>query len=129
MIGRFFLKNFFTPVVCVENDQRVMGGILRDVCWAMHPPPPSNPGQPTSPPPPPRPKKFSHPVGVWNSNRLPHLEPHHDLFAAPPLQALMEHPPDPCARYEGSQQGAEDVGKPVSIRVHKSQECGGIVNQ
>ena len=31
-MGKFFLKTFFTPVVFVQNDQRVMGIILRYVC-------------------------------------------------------------------------------------------------
>ena len=38
-------KNFFTPVVYVPNDQRVMGIILRYVCWGTHRPPPPPPGE------------------------------------------------------------------------------------
>ena len=61
----------FTPVVCVQNDQRVMGIIMRYVCWGTPPPPRPSwgawqlTGQPTYPPPPlPDPQKFSHPVEV-----------------------------------------------------------------
>ena len=35
-MGKFFLKIFFTPFVYVHNDQRVMGIILRYVCWGTH---------------------------------------------------------------------------------------------
>ena len=36
-MGKFFLKIFFTPFVYVQNDQRVMGIILRwFVCWGTH---------------------------------------------------------------------------------------------
>ena len=42
-----FLKKGFTPFVYVQNDQRVMGIILRHVCWGTHrpPPPPPAPSQ------------------------------------------------------------------------------------
>ena len=39
-----FLGIFFTPVVYIQNDQRVMGIILRYVCWGTHRPPPPHPG-------------------------------------------------------------------------------------
>ena len=42
-MGNFFLKIFFTPVVYVQNDQRVMGIILGYVCWGTHRPPPGSP--------------------------------------------------------------------------------------
>ena len=32
----FFLQNFCIPLVCVQNDQRVMGVILRFVYWGTH---------------------------------------------------------------------------------------------
>ena len=35
-MGNFFLKKIFTPFVYVQNDQRVMGIILRFVCWGTH---------------------------------------------------------------------------------------------
>ena len=35
-MGKFFLKNFFTPFLYVQNDQRVMGLILSFVCWGTH---------------------------------------------------------------------------------------------
>ena len=35
-MGKLFLKIFFTPFVYVQNDQRVMGIILRHVCWGTH---------------------------------------------------------------------------------------------
>ena len=35
-MGNFFLKFFFAPVVYVQNDQRVMGIILRYVCWGTY---------------------------------------------------------------------------------------------
>ena len=38
-MGNFF-GIFFTPVVYIQNDQRVMGIILRYVCWGTHRPPP-----------------------------------------------------------------------------------------
>ena len=53
-MGKFFL-NVFTPVVYVPNDQRVMGIILRYVCWGTHRPPPWGArcltSRPTHPPP------------------------------------------------------------------------------
>ena len=67
-MGKFFLKIFFTPFVYVQNDQRVMGIILRYVCWVPTDPPLGTPAAdwPTHlpPPPPPDPQKFSNPVGV-----------------------------------------------------------------
>ena len=42
-----FLEFFFTPVVYIQNDQRVMGIILRYVCWGTHRPPPP-PGSPAA---------------------------------------------------------------------------------
>ena len=51
-MGNFF-GIFFTPVVIsyffgvfLQNDQRVMGIILRYVCWGTHRPPPPPPGEP-----------------------------------------------------------------------------------
>ena len=40
-MGKCFGKKF-PPVVYIQNDQRVMGIILRYVCWGTHrlPPPP-----------------------------------------------------------------------------------------
>ena len=35
-MGKFFSENVFTPVVYVRNDERVMGIILRYVCWGTH---------------------------------------------------------------------------------------------
>ena len=43
-----FLGIFFTPVVYIQNDQRVMGIILRYVCWGTHRPPPPPPGSPAA---------------------------------------------------------------------------------
>ena len=74
-MGKFFLKKKFTPIVDFENDQRVMGIILRYACWGTHRPPPppgslaadrptrqpprcgSTKGQPTAP------KMVAHPLG------------------------------------------------------------------
>ena len=39
-MGKFFLKKNFTSHVHIQNDQRVMGIILRYVCWGTHRPPP-----------------------------------------------------------------------------------------
>ena len=39
-MGNFFLKKIFTPLVYVQNDQCVMGIILRYVCWGTHRSPP-----------------------------------------------------------------------------------------
>ena len=76
-MGNFFEK-IFTPLVHIQNDQRVMGIILRYVCWGTHrpPPPPGGPAadRPTrrpprfrstkgggrAPPPPLQPPKLSH---------------------------------------------------------------------
>ena len=41
-MGKFFLK-IFPLVVYIQNDKRVMGIILRYVCWDT-PPPPGEPG-------------------------------------------------------------------------------------
>ena len=38
-MGKFFLKKICTPIVHIQNDQRVMGIILRYVCWGPPPPP------------------------------------------------------------------------------------------
>ena len=38
-MGKFFLKKF-SPVVYIQNEQRVTGIILRYVCWGNPPPPP-----------------------------------------------------------------------------------------
>ena len=46
-MGNFF-GIFFTPVVYIQNDQRVMGIILRYVCWGTHRPPPPPPGSPAA---------------------------------------------------------------------------------
>ena len=68
-MGKIFLKIYFTPVMYVPDGQRVMGIILRYVCWGTQgpPPPPGTPaaGQPTHLTPPPLPpsrppKVFAH---------------------------------------------------------------------
>ena len=41
-MGKFFLKKF-SPLVYIQNEQRVTGIILRYVCWGI-PPPPREPG-------------------------------------------------------------------------------------
>ena len=65
-MGKYFLKNFFTPFVYVQNDQRVMGFILTYVCWVPTDPPLGTPAadRPTHPPTPSRPPKVFAPVGV-----------------------------------------------------------------
>ena len=35
-----FFEKIFTPLVHIQNDQCVMGIILRYVCWGTHRPPP-----------------------------------------------------------------------------------------
>ena len=40
LMGKCFLKKIFTPIVYIQNGQRVMGIILRYVCWGTHQPPP-----------------------------------------------------------------------------------------
>ena len=42
-MGKIFLNNNFTPFVYVQNDQRVMGIILRCVCFGVPPPPARGP--------------------------------------------------------------------------------------
>ena len=42
-MGKNFLKFFFTPLAHIQNDQCVMGIILRYVCWGTHRPPPPPP--------------------------------------------------------------------------------------
>ena len=43
-MGKCFLKKCFTPIVYIQNDQRIMGIFWRYVCWGTHrpPPPPGN---------------------------------------------------------------------------------------
>ena len=41
-MGKFFL-NFFSPSCVYSIKQRVMGIILRYVCWGIHPFPPGSP--------------------------------------------------------------------------------------
>ena len=48
-MGIFFEKNF-TPLVHIQNDQCVMGIILRYVCWGTHRPPPRGARQLTARP-------------------------------------------------------------------------------
>ena len=36
-MDKFFLEKFFTPVLYIQNDQRVMGIILRYACWDTPP--------------------------------------------------------------------------------------------
>ena len=83
-MGKFFEK-FFTPLVHIQNDQRVMGIILRYVCWGTHRPPPP-PGSPAADhatrgaprfgstkgggewsPPPYSPQNGRTPLGAWRS--------------------------------------------------------------
>ena len=61
-MGTFFLKTFFTPLVYVQNNQRVMGIVLRFGCWSTHRPAPHTPrGDPGgSPPDPPAPWVWVH---------------------------------------------------------------------
>ena len=59
-MGNFFL-NFFTQLVHIQNDQCVMGIILRYVCWGTHQPPP---GSPAAAPRPPEPQGLGQPRGV-----------------------------------------------------------------
>ena len=42
-MGKFFFEKVFIPVMYIQNDQRVMGIILRYVCCPP-PPPPGEPG-------------------------------------------------------------------------------------
>ena len=75
------MGKFFSPQLCIyiQNDQRVMGIILRCVCWGTHRPPPgarwltarpADPqglGQPRgggAPPPPFNPRNSCTPLGV-----------------------------------------------------------------
>ena len=54
-MGKFFLKIFFTPFAYVQNDQHLMGIILRYVCWVPTDPPLGTrrlTDRPTYPPPP-----------------------------------------------------------------------------
>ena len=67
LMGKLFLKILYTPAVYVQNDQRVMGIILRYVCLGIHRSPPSPTvtqrltSRPPSPPDPPStpPKVFA----------------------------------------------------------------------
>ena len=56
-MGNFFEK-FFTPLVHIQNDQCVMGIILRYLCWGTHRPPPPPLGGPAADRPPRRPPTF-----------------------------------------------------------------------
>ena len=55
-MGKTFMKCLFTPRVYVQNDQRILGIILRYGCRVTHRLPPWRPrrltGRPTYPPPP-----------------------------------------------------------------------------
>ena len=58
-MGKFFLRIFFTPLVYIQNGQRVMGIILRYVGVPTDPQGPRRlTGQPTKPPPLQTPKSF-----------------------------------------------------------------------
>ena len=57
-MGKFFLKNFFSSLVHIQNYQRVMGIILRYVCWGTHRPPPPPPRSPAADRPTRRPPRF-----------------------------------------------------------------------
>ena len=46
MDGRTILKRALTPLVYVQNDQRVTGIILRHECWGTHRPPARKPPPP-----------------------------------------------------------------------------------
>ena len=75
MDGQNFFEKNFNLIVYIQNDQRVMGIILRYVCWGTHRPTPREPGPPTpkvwvnqgggEPPPPPltAPKMVAYPLG------------------------------------------------------------------
>ena len=45
-MGKFFLKIFLPPLVHIQNDQRVMGIILRLCMLGYQPTPPPPPGEP-----------------------------------------------------------------------------------
>ena len=63
-----------------KNDQRVMGIILRCVCWGTHQTPWGARRLASRPPPPLDPQKFSHPLGVSNSNKPPPLPKSQTFF-------------------------------------------------
>ena len=52
-MGKKFFGKIFTPIVYIQNDQRVMGIVLRYVCWGTHRPPAWSPAahRPTRRPP------------------------------------------------------------------------------
>ena len=76
-MGKKFFEKIFTPIVEIQNDQRVMGIVLKCACWGTHRPPPP-PGSPaadrptrrpprfgsTPPPPPYSPQNGCTPLGV-----------------------------------------------------------------
>ena len=69
------------PVVYVPNDQRIMGIILRYVCWSTHRPPLGIPApdQPTHPPPPLQtPKSFRARLGSRVRTGRPSLYMRHE---------------------------------------------------
>ena len=71
LMGKVFLKrNLFTPLLYDPNDQRVMGIILRYVCWGTHRPPWGArrlTGRPTYPPHPSIPCKLQYFAKIFNS--------------------------------------------------------------
>ena len=71
-MGKFFLKKIFTSHVHIQNDQRVMGIILRYVCWGTHRPPPGGPAadRPTR-----RPPRFGSTKGGGGVPPPPPLQP------------------------------------------------------
>ena len=63
-MGNFFEK-IFTPLVHIQNDQCVMGIILRYVCWGTHRPPPPWGGGAVADRPTRRPPRFGSTKGGW----------------------------------------------------------------
>ena len=126
-MGKFFLKKNFTSHVHIQNDQRVMGIILRYVCWGTHRPPPGGPAadRPTRrpprfgstkggggvppppseggggpPPPPTAPQTVEHPSGSHIGWRQPPCKPiHWTQSLSGSLKSLQHTPPPPCNSY------------------------------
>ena len=82
-MGKFF-ENIFTPLVYIQNDQHVMGIILRYVCWGTHRPPPPL-GSPAADDPTHRPPRFGS-TKAGGEGGLP--PPFGGECPPPPLQPL-----------------------------------------
>ena len=86
--GQNCFRKSFTSLWHIQNDQRVMGKILRYVCWGTHRPPPPPPGSLAADRLTRRPPRFGSTRGRGvpprTAPKLPHTPRAHTLDATPP---------------------------------------------